>query len=187
MIDGHNYVCFLLGPPLEDIGVEDERPTVEEGDSGEEDEMADFIVDDEEETKIGRTPTRYIVNSNCSSLYFNAISNGFLPFRVHPSRERKHKKKSLKQTSGLSLASLAEAQDIFGDVDELLQLRKQHISSTDNDSGLERKLENEYEPSILVEKYLTERDEQIRQNDLPERMQVKSSNGYMYIHIYIYN
>lgn len=36
----------------------------------------------------------------------------------------------------------------------------------------EKRLEDEFEPIILSEKYMTEKDERIRKIDIPERMQV---------------
>lgn len=36
----------------------------------------------------------------------------------------------------------------------------------------ERRLVDEFEPVILSEKYMTEKDDQIREIDIPERMQV---------------
>jgi transcription elongation factor SPT6 len=36
-------------------------------------------------------------------------------------------------------------------------------------------LEDEFEPFILAEKYMTTKDEQIKENDAPERMQVCAS------------
>lgn len=36
----------------------------------------------------------------------------------------------------------------------------------------QRLLEKQYEPSLLEEKYLTERDNRIRKSDIPERLQV---------------
>lgn len=36
----------------------------------------------------------------------------------------------------------------------------------------ERRLEDEFEPIILSEKYMTEKDDRIREIDIPERMQV---------------
>lgn len=36
----------------------------------------------------------------------------------------------------------------------------------------ERSLEDQFDPSILSEKYMTEKDDQIREIDVPERMQV---------------
>jgi transcription elongation factor SPT6 len=38
-----------------------------------------------------------------------------------------------------------------------------------------KKLEDEFEPFILAEKYMTIKDEQIKENDVPERMQVCAS------------
>ena len=36
----------------------------------------------------------------------------------------------------------------------------------------ERSLEDQFDPSVLSEKYMTEKDDQIREIDIPERMQV---------------
>jgi len=36
----------------------------------------------------------------------------------------------------------------------------------------ETRLEDEFEPIVLSEKYMTEQDDQIRELDIPERMQV---------------
>jgi transcription elongation factor SPT6 len=67
---------------------------------------------------------------------------------------------------------LQEAHEIFGDVDELLQKRKQGLHHLDSSEWRERRLEDEFEPIILREKYMTEKDDQIRELDVPERMQV---------------
>lgn len=79
------------------------------------------------------------------------------------------KKKKNRQAPGISSSALQEAHDIFGDVEELLQLRKQGLDSSE---WRERRLEDEFEPIILAEKYMTEKDDQIRMTDVPERMQV---------------
>lgn len=84
-------------------------------------------------------------------------------------RQRKLKRKKSRQAPGVSSDALQEAHDIFGDVDELLQLRKQGLDSSE---WRERKLEDEFEPIILSEKYMTEKDDQIRELDVPERVQV---------------
>lgn len=58
--------CDIVGAPLEDIA-EEEEPVEEEeedGDIGEEDEMADFIVDEEEVDEHG-APVRYIPCYEC--------------------------------------------------------------------------------------------------------------------------
>ncbi|XP_008244088.1 PREDICTED: transcription elongation factor SPT6 [Prunus mume] len=128
------------GPPLEDIAEEEEPAEAEDdGEVGEEDEMADFIVDEEfDETGA-------------------------------PVRQRKLKKKKSRQAPGVSSSALQEAHEIFGDVDELLQLRKQGLDSSE---WRERRLEDEFEPIVLSEKYMTEKDDQIRELDVPERMQI---------------
>lgn len=72
--------------------------------------------------------------------------------------------------------ALQEAHDIFGDVDEFLRQRKYQLGerSLYDEAGewKERKLEDEFEPIILSEKYMTEKDDRIREIDIPERMQV---------------
>ncbi|KAK6928905.1 Spt6, SH2 domain [Dillenia turbinata] len=137
------------GVPLEDIAEEEEQPEEEE-DIGEDDEMADFIVDEEEVDEHGA-----------------------------PVRRKKPRKKS-RQAPGVSSSAMQEAHDIFGDVDELLKLRKEELarSSRYDESGeyKERRLEDEFEPSILSEKYMTEKDDQIREVDIPERMQISEES-----------
>ncbi|KAK6933979.1 Spt6, SH2 domain, partial [Dillenia turbinata] len=137
------------GVPLEDIAEEEEQPEEEE-DIGEDDEMADFIVDEEEVDEHGA-----------------------------PVRRKKPRKKS-RQAPGVSSSAMQEAHDIFGDVDELLNLRKEELarSSRYDESGeyKERRLEDEFEPTILSEKYMTEKDDQIREVDIPERMQISEES-----------
>lgn len=138
------------GVPPEDVAEEEEQPEEEEEeDLGEEDEMADFIVDEEE-----------------------VDENGL------PVRRKKSKKRMPRQAPGISSSALQEAQDIFGDVDELLSRRKQGLRAKGvdgvegvDDEGFKR-LEDEFEPSILAEKYMTAKDDQIRETDVPERFQL---------------
>ncbi|GAV89269.1 hypothetical protein CFOL_v3_32687 [Cephalotus follicularis] len=128
------------GAPLEDIAEEEEQVEEgEDGDIGEEDEMADFIVDEEEVDENGARVSR-----------------------------KKMKKKKSSRAPGISPAAMQEAYDIFGDVEHLLHIRK-GIGSGEVNNG---KLEDEFEPSILSDKYMTERDDQIRVTDIPERMQM---------------
>ncbi|OIW03224.1 hypothetical protein TanjilG_13018 [Lupinus angustifolius] len=129
------------GAPLEDI-VEDEEQGEEEeedADIGEDDEMADFIVDEEEVDENGA-----------------------------PMRRTKPKRKT-RQAHGVSSSAVQEAQDIFGDVDNFLLTRKKNLESNEY---RETRLEDEFEPIILSEKYMREEDDQIREVDLPERMQI---------------
>ncbi|KAG6769045.1 hypothetical protein POTOM_024660 [Populus tomentosa] len=129
----------IIGVPLEDMPEEEEQEEVEEdADIGDEDEMADFIVDEDDD-------------------------DGTLV------RRKKLKKKKSQQASGVSSSALQEAQEIFGDVDELIQIRRQGLESSE---WRERRLEDEFEPTVLSEKYMTEKDDQIRMTDIPERMQV---------------
>jgi len=95
-------------------------------------------------------------------------------FSVGYYRRKKIKKKKVRQAPGVSSSALQEAHEIFGDVDELLMLRKQDIARSASDAGDfgERRLEDEFEPFILSEKYMTAKDDAIRDNDVPERIQV---------------
>ena len=65
--------------------------------------------------------------------------------------------------------ALQEAQALFGDVEEFLDARNRSREQNDN---RETRLEDEFEPIILSEKYMTEKDDMIRELDIPERMQV---------------
>ncbi|KAJ8759840.1 hypothetical protein K2173_009941 [Erythroxylum novogranatense] len=133
------------GVPLEDIAEDEEQAEEEEdGDLGEEDEMADFIVHEEEVDENGA-----------------------------PVRRKKMKRRKSRQAPGVSSSALQEAHEIFGDVDELLLLRKQGLESTE---WREKRLEDEFEPIVLSEKYMTEKDEQIRATDIPERMQIEEES-----------
>ncbi|XP_057785560.1 LOW QUALITY PROTEIN: transcription elongation factor SPT6 homolog [Salvia miltiorrhiza] len=133
------------GQPLEDIAEEDEQLEEEEdADIGDEDEMADFIVDEEEVDEHG-APVR-----------------------------RKKPKKS-RQRPGISSSALQEAHEIFGDVEDLLRLRKIDVRDRFGETS-ERSLEDQFDPSVLSEKYMTEKDDQIRENDIPERMQISEES-----------
>ncbi|CAN1295158.1 Transcription elongation factor SPT6 homolog, partial [Linum perenne] len=121
--------------------IPEEEERIEEEEDVEEDEMADFIVEEDEIDEHGL-----------------------------PVRHKKVKKKKSRQASGASSSALQEAHEIFGDVDELLQLRKQQ--GLDSNEWRERRLEDEFEPSVLSEKYMTEKDDEIKQTDIPERMQI---------------
>uniref|UniRef100_A0A1D1YSQ9 Transcription elongation factor spt6 n=1 Tax=Anthurium amnicola TaxID=1678845 RepID=A0A1D1YSQ9_9ARAE len=132
--------------PLEDIAEEEEQVEEEEdADIGEEDEMADFIVDEEDVDENGA-----------------------------PMRRKKTKKKKSRQVLGVSSSALQEAHEIFGDVDELLALRKQDLArgSSDMMGWGEKRLEDEFEPLILEEKYMTPKDDIMRETDVPERIQL---------------
>ncbi|XP_004309652.1 PREDICTED: transcription elongation factor SPT6-like [Fragaria vesca subsp. vesca] len=132
------------GPPLEDIA-EEEEPAEAEDDG--EDEMADFIVDEEfDEAGV-------------------------------PVRQKKLKKKKSRQAAGVSSSALQEAHDIFGDVDVFIRQRQQGL---DLSEWKEKKLEDEFEPIVLSEKYMTMKDDQIREIDVPERIQVyEESSGFL--------
>ncbi|XP_021296325.1 transcription elongation factor SPT6 homolog [Herrania umbratica] len=133
------------GQPLEDIPEDEVQIDEEEdGDMGEEDDMADFIVDEDDLDEHGASV-----------------------------RRKKLKKNKSRQAPGVTSSALLEAQEIFGDVDELLQLRKQGLDSSE---WRERRLEDQFEPTVLSEKYMTEKDDQIRMTDIPERMQISEES-----------
>lgn len=79
------------------------------------------------------------------------------------------KRKKTRQAPGVSSSALQEAQELFGDVEELLQDRRHKLELHEY---RETRLEDEFEPIVLSEKYMTEKDDQIRELDIPERMQV---------------
>lgn len=88
-------------------------------------------------------------------------------------RKKMLTKKKSYRLPGISSSALQEAKEIFGDVDELLMLRKQGLASSASDiSCTEKRLEDEFEPFVLSEKYMTLKDVVIRGTDVPERIQV---------------
>ncbi|OAY44576.1 transcription elongation factor SPT6 homolog isoform X1 [Manihot esculenta] len=132
------------GVPLEDIAEEEQEEEEEEdGDIGEEDEMADFIVDEE-------------VDENGA-----------------PMRRTKLKRKKSRQAPGVTSSAIQEAQELFGDVDDFLLRRKRELESSE---WKETRLDKEFEPTVLSEKYMTEKDELIRMSDIPERMQISEES-----------
>ncbi|KAM0888787.1 hypothetical protein ACQ4PT_028125 [Festuca glaucescens] len=125
--------------------VEDE--IIEEDQQAEEDDIDDddgFIVDDEE-----------------------------LDDRGHVVKRNKAFNRTARHAEGVSSSALQEAHDLFGDVDELLARRTKDLERTANSSELTgNRLEDEFDLIILAEKYMTPRDEIIKQTDVPERMQL---------------
>ncbi|EPS71600.1 hypothetical protein M569_03159, partial [Genlisea aurea] len=128
------------GQPLEDIAEEEEPMEIEDEEIGEEDEMADFIVDEEEVDEHGA-----------------------------PLRRKKPKK--TKQRAGISSSALQEAHEIFGDVEDLLRMRKLEVRDKHAETSGSA-LEDQFDPSVLSEKYMTGKDAEIREIDIPERMQI---------------
>ncbi|CAI7921646.1 unnamed protein product [Closterium sp. NIES-54] len=150
---------------------EEEELEEEDGeeDEEEEDEMADFIVE-----------------------------GGVDDTDEHGRRRRKKKKKGTRMP-GVTSEALLEAQDIFGDVADLLERRRVELERQRREGGEggaggyyyedgmgteggeeygregaggASALSKQYEPSLLEAKYMTERDEAIRARDVPERLQV---------------
>lgn len=99
-------------------------------------------------------------------------------------RKKAKKKRAPRQAPGVSSFALQEAQDIFGDVSALLDARKQHELDArraerdfeEEEDGGRRKatklLEKQFEPSLLESKFMTEKDDVMRDTDVPERLQV---------------
>ncbi|KAK3138392.1 hypothetical protein QOZ80_5AG0368330 [Eleusine coracana subsp. coracana] len=140
-------------PVEEDIIDDEEQQQDEEAEfPDEEDEMAGFIVDEEEMDENGQ----------------------FV-------KKKKFKRKVPRQAAGVSSSALQEAHDIFGDVEDLLERRKMELEreAANSDELRGKRLEDEFEPFILAEKYMTTKDEQIKENDVPERMQLSEElTGY---------
>lgn len=141
---------------------------------GDDDDMADFIVDEEEIDHDG-LPVRQIPLLIFVTFHLVLMVLVVTPFAL-PCRRKKVKKKKYRQAPGVSSSALQEAQEIFGDVEEFLKIRQMNLdkNSRYDDSGdlRERRLEDEFEPIILAERYMTEKDDRIREIDIPERMQV---------------
>ncbi|KAH9610332.1 hypothetical protein KSS87_005321 [Heliosperma pusillum] len=137
------------GEAIEDIREEyDDQPEEEDVDMADEDDMADFIVEEEDVDETGA-----------------------------PVRRRKVKKKKYGQSTGVSSSAIQEAQEIFGDVEELLNQRRLNLDRSmiyDENSG--RRLEDEFEPSILAKNKMRPEDELIREIDIPERIQVSEKS-----------
>ncbi|KAL8156028.1 hypothetical protein AgCh_001194 [Apium graveolens] len=79
---------------------------------------------------------------------------------------------------------IMEAHEIFGNVDDLLKRRKQgltEMSGFDDPPGRRNELRNigGFDPTILSEKYMTEKDDNIRNIDFPKRLQLRNM-----IHLY---
>lgn len=85
----------------------------------------------------------------------------------------------MRHARGISSSTLQEAREIF-DIDELVKRRQQVIARAATDAGSfgEKKLEDEFEPFVLSEKYMTPKDDAIRETDVPERIQVLSVFSY---------
>ena len=143
--------------------------------------MADFIVDEEEIDGNGQV-VKYVLVLLFLCYLFGIHVKLFRSSLLNAHvllccRRKKVKRKPLRQAAGVSSSALQEAHDIFGDVEELLALRKQELERDAINSGELRgnRLEDEFEPFILAEKYMTPKDEQIKENDVPERIQVNTS------------
>ncbi|KAL8146358.1 hypothetical protein AgCh_004195 [Apium graveolens] len=79
---------------------------------------------------------------------------------------------------------IMEAHEIFGNVDDLLKRRKQgltEMSGFDDPPGRRNELRNigGFDPTILSEKYMTEKDDNIRNIDFLKRLQLRNM-----IHLY---
>lgn len=129
--------------------------------------MADFIVDEEEVDEHG-APVRHVHRPCICKRGFKWYV-GICKCFTYVCRRKKPKKS--RQRPGISSSALQEAHEIFGDVEDLLRLRKIDVRDRFGETS-ERSLEDQFDPSVLSEKYMTEKDDQIREVDIPERMQV---------------
>ncbi|KZV22488.1 hypothetical protein F511_19708 [Dorcoceras hygrometricum] len=128
------------GQSLEDIDEEDLHPKKQDVDIAEDDDMADFIVDEDQVDEHGA----------CIG--------------------RKKQPRSM-QESRIPSTALQEAREVFGDVEDLLKIRKLEVMDTFGEVD-DRSLEDQFDPSVLSEKYMTKKDDQIRKLDIPERIQI---------------
>lgn len=138
------------GGPVEDMPEEDEQLEGDDVDLVDEDDMADFIVSEDDMDADG------------------------VPVRRVDKKKKKHR-----QAPGVLSSSLQEAHDIFGDVSELLDMRRKTLERDRYDESgewNERRLEHEFEPIILAERYMTDKDDRIREVDIPERMQISEES-----------
>ncbi|XP_050210070.1 transcription elongation factor SPT6 homolog [Mercurialis annua] len=108
------------------------------------------------------------------------IDDEMADFIVHededgaPIRRNRLKKKTSPQEFGIASSSLQEAHELFGDVDDLLLRRKLELESSLCE---ETSMHTEFEPTVLSDKYMTEKDERIRVIDYPERMQISEETA----------
>lgn len=77
--------------------------------------------------------------------------------------------KKLKRPAGVS------SHGMFGDLDDLCKLDPSKDGKYDEaGESKEPKVEDEFEPIINSEKYMTKEDDHIKKTDIPERMQVSA-------------
>ncbi len=101
----------------------------------------------------------------------------------------KKKKKPFRQARGIHSVARQEAQEIFGSVSSL---RRKHMMKETAGLDTEKRdeendedeydcaqqatsqkiLEKQFEPTLLEENFLTERNDHLRKTDVPERLQV---------------
>eukprot|EP00958_Prasinococcus_capsulatus_P006789 scaffold630_cov399-Prasinococcus_capsulatus_cf.AAC.24 len=136
----------------------EEEDFVSEG----EDEMADFIVDEQDVDEHGELKAQ-------------------------------RRKRRLPKSSIVSSTLLHEAQEIFGDVNELLELHAQaELEEEDDEEYAEEELDDEGQPVLrkparpkklaldpgeLSKGFFTDFDEQVRQKDIPERIQLRHASA----------
>ncbi|KAK9664479.1 hypothetical protein RND81_14G045200 [Saponaria officinalis] len=85
----------------------------------------------------------------------------------------RQKVKKSERATAASSSGIMEANQLFGDVEDLLNQRRKNLDKGGiYDETGERRLEDEFEPSLLMKKYMTESDDQTREIDIPERIQI---------------
>jgi transcription elongation factor SPT6 len=113
----------------------------------------------------------------------------------------KKKKKPFRQAQGIHSVACQEAQEIFGSVSSLrhkhmmketagLDTEKRDEEDDEDEYGCAQQapsqkiLEKQFEPTLLEEKFLTERNDHLRKTDVPERLQV-CDYFYLYVRFYV--
>ncbi|EPS63191.1 hypothetical protein M569_11596, partial [Genlisea aurea] len=93
----------------------------------------------------------------------------------HGAPVRRRKPKITRQCPGISSSSLQAAHEIFGDAEDLLRMRKLDVRDMYDETGGVT-LEDQFDPSLRSEKYMTKKDAQIRKIDIPERVQISEAS-----------
>lgn len=93
-----------------------------------------------------------------------------------PGRRRRHRPTGSLTMVGPSAYQMDEAEELFGDVEGFLKVTQGATAPSPEKekekTSKTKALLGQYEPSVISEHMMTERDEKIRQKDVPERYQL---------------
>lgn len=67
----------------------------------------------------------------------------------------------------------------YGEGDEELYPRRERPTAPASTEEILEQIKQQYEPSLLEEKFITTEDERIRHTDIPERLQVSAQQLYV--------